>query len=278
MHILMRAVCNDGFPTRPNANAYKAYINRKRDSEKVRTGPRSSFSHVDHADEHWVIVDSGANKHYIARRDLLSRVEDINVNIVGIGDNKVTATAQGLFTGELFTKSGVTVPFDSFAYFIPNAKVSLFSVPQANWGSNDVTHLGTPAKGKHGLTLASGEYIPFEFCHETGLYWMKIRKASAKAVFHAEQRLTARIASDLDYLRHRPEAVTDHLQGNSDLPSAYSAWVRDIAIHRGGHSSSQSNTTDEQPEPARGSGPLTHNLSCTTKSTSFRALDADTNK
>eukprot|EP00961_Rhodomonas_salina_P059994 805711-Rhodomonas_salina.1 len=53
------------------------------------------------------------------------------------------------------------IPFDSFGMHIPKAKVSLLSVPQANWGGNSVFHNGNPVKGDHCMKLATGEYIPF---------------------------------------------------------------------------------------------------------------------
>ncbi len=246
-------------------------------------GRRTSFHHLDHEDEHWVIVDSGANKHYIARRDFLSRIEEINVNIVGIGDNKVNATAQGLFTGCLYTRTGRAIPFDSFAYHIPNANVSLFSVPQANWGDNDVSHHGTPVKGKHCMKLATGEEIPFEFCHETGLYWMKIRKADPKAVFYAEQRLTSRVNADIDNLRSNPAAVACLLRGENPEPNAYNAWVRSLAIEKGSFATrtaartSTTSATSDSSDAPRGSGPVPHNLTCPERSISMRAADAAPN-
>eukprot|EP00961_Rhodomonas_salina_P096219 1293839-Rhodomonas_salina.1 len=58
------------------------------------------------------------------------------------------------------------------------------------------------------MKLATGEYIPFEYCHETGLYWMKIRKASPKAVLLATERLETRVAERVSSMR-RGDTQTD---------------------------------------------------------------------
>ena len=220
-HILLKAVCNDDFPTRPNARAYKAFQNKLRE-KKEKSGSRTSFHYLDNDDEHWVIVDSGANRNYLSRRDFLSRCDKINVTINGFGPNRVEATAQGLFTGCLFDKRGRRVPFESFGMYVPGAKVSLLSVSQANWGDNDVTHHGNPVKGKHGLTLATGEFIPFEYCHETGLYWAKITKAPPRSVLLAEERLDARIAVQQKQPR---VALNDDNDDLAQIMGAYNAWV-----------------------------------------------------
>eukprot|EP00961_Rhodomonas_salina_P010594 142383-Rhodomonas_salina.1 len=129
MNILLKAICSDDFPTRPNARAYKEYTEKRqkkardaRGKETVSTRPRTSFDFLDDPDDHWVIVDSGANRNYIARRDLLSRCEAIAAKIAGVGDLATTATLQDLFTGMMFDRKLQEIPFDSFGMHIPKAK------------------------------------------------------------------------------------------------------------------------------------------------------------
>lgn len=50
---------------------------------------------------------------YIARRDLLSLVEKIEQKICCVGEMSVNATEQGVFTGNMFTQSGLQVLLDS---------------------------------------------------------------------------------------------------------------------------------------------------------------------
>lgn len=122
-----------------------------------------SFDFLDNPEDHWVIVDSGANCYYIAHRDLPSSCEAIAAKIACVGDLATTATLQGLFrvTGMMFDLKLNEIPFDSFGMHIPKAKVSLLSILQANWGGNSVWHNGDPVKGEHGMKLATGKYIPF---------------------------------------------------------------------------------------------------------------------
>ena len=139
----------------------------------------------DDDDVHWMIVDSGCNRHYLCRLDFLFRVATINVPIRGIGDNVVTATKEGLFMGffrydkVLGDTNSRWGSFSSFGLYVANSSVSLFSISQATMsGDNTVVHEGTPDSGKHGM-YTKGGFIPFHFCFETQLWWMPILKRPA---------------------------------------------------------------------------------------------------
>eukprot|EP00961_Rhodomonas_salina_P210849 2847223-Rhodomonas_salina.1 len=88
MNILLKVICSNEFPTRPNASAYKLYTEKRqkkardaRGKETVRTRQQTSFDFLDDPDDHWVIVDSGANCNYISHSDLLSRCKAIAAKI-----------------------------------------------------------------------------------------------------------------------------------------------------------------------------------------------------
>ncbi len=156
------------FPTRPNQAAYTA-------QEK---GPNTRR---EDADTHWMIVDSGCNRHYLCRAEFLLRTAEIRMPIRGIGDNVVYASREGIFMGYFQRrderKRTSWVPFTSFGLFVENSNVSLFSVSQATMtGENTIVHEGKPDTGKHGMFTADGSFIPFHFCSDTQLWWIPIRK------------------------------------------------------------------------------------------------------
>jgi len=130
-----------------------------------------------------MIIDSGCNRHYLFRGDFLFRTENINVPIRGVGNNKVYATKQGLFMGYFRTSTvdgkSRWFPFESFGMLIPGGAVNLFSVSQATAnGDNTVVHEGKPDSGMHGLYTRAGDFIPFEFCNETQLWWIPVMRKS----------------------------------------------------------------------------------------------------
>lgn len=122
------------FPARPNQTAYNAKLER------------DPFFRRDDDDVHWMIVDSGCNRHYLCRLYFLWRAVDINVPILCIGDNLVHATKEGLFLGYFRlhypdSDSSSWAEFSSFRMFVENGAVSLFSISQATMtGENTVVH------------------------------------------------------------------------------------------------------------------------------------------
>jgi len=167
------SITDPDFPTRPNAIAFKV----------MNAGKPDSFSKAQHEDEHFMIVDSGCNNHYLARRDFLYRTENIDTRITGIGNNSVTATCRGIFAGRMTDDRGHDVDFESWGLFMPSSSVSLFSVVQAAFGGNHVVHEGHPVHGRHGMFFPStNQFIPFEFCEETGLFWVRVRQREQEPV------------------------------------------------------------------------------------------------
>jgi hypothetical protein len=165
----VRLLLLSNLPKRPNQTAYDLHATRdslfRRDDEQV----------------HWMIVDSGCNRHYLCRLDFLFRVADINVPIRGIGDNVVQATKEGIFMGyfrysqPLHNTVSRWGSFTSFGLYIANSAVSLFSISQATMaGENTIVHEGTPDSGKHGMYTKNGGFVPFHFCFETQLWWIPI--------------------------------------------------------------------------------------------------------
>eukprot|EP00961_Rhodomonas_salina_P016173 217643-Rhodomonas_salina.1 len=135
-----------------------------------------------------MIVDSGCNRHYLCVLGFLFRVADINTPIRGIGDNVVYATKEGLFMGYFRYEDNQWHDFSSFGMFVENGAVSLFSISQATMsGENTVVHEGKPDSGKHGMYTASGDFIPFQFCYETQLWWIPIlrRREGETSCFNA---------------------------------------------------------------------------------------------
>jgi len=172
------AITHPAFPSRPCARALAAYKASGKRSQRP-----NSFNKARADDEHWMIVDSGCNNHYIARSDFLYRTENIDTKVTGIGDNTVHATKKGIFAGVLTDDRGDSVDFESWALYMPQSTVSLFSVVQAAFGDNHVIHEGHPVRGRHGLWIPqTNQFIPFTFCEESGLFWVPVHRRAQEPV------------------------------------------------------------------------------------------------
>ncbi len=93
------------FPARPNQAAYTA----KEKDPNVRSEDTNT---------HWMIVDSGCNRHYRCSAEFLLRSAEIRMPIRGIRDNVVYTSQEGIFMG-YFQQRGEQnrtswVPFTSF--------------------------------------------------------------------------------------------------------------------------------------------------------------------
>lgn len=136
---------------------------------------KDSFTRSSDPLEHHFIVDSGCNRHLVADERFIHRGELIQSSIRGLGDT-VTATAQGPLLATMTDAAGRRRDILSWGLFIPDSRVSLFSVIQALLAGNHVVHEGNPATGRHGLFIPSANsFIPFIWCPTSGLFWIRLR-------------------------------------------------------------------------------------------------------
>ena len=128
----------------------------------------------------WMVVDSGANRHYVANEDYLSMIVPQVSMVYGVGDLNVHTQSRGNLQGYVTTGSGANLSVSTQATCVPSSSVSLFSVPQANAQGHSVYFEGSRDNGMHCLLLAgTGEWrdrwIPFVWDESTGLWWLQIR-------------------------------------------------------------------------------------------------------
>ncbi len=167
------------FPQGPGLHAYSA--------TGASRGQSSPFTSRNNFDQ-FFIVDSGSNRHITCDERFIHRGEIIRHSIQGLG-SQITATAQGPLIAQVFDKNGQPQDIISWALYIPDSRVSLFSVVQALLAGNQVVHEGDPATGRHGLYIPSTRaFIPFIWDPEAGLFWIRLR-----AIQH---RPAAMIAAD----------------------------------------------------------------------------------
>ena len=172
-------ICNGDIPMDPRRHQV-VYTAEGSITYAFTQGTLDSFSRARSADEHWFIVDSGSNRHICADERFIHRGEIMNSSITGIGDHAVKATAHGPMLGKITDVKGNLHDILSWCMFVPTSRMSLFSVIQAVLAGNTVIHEGDPKHGKHGILLRDkGQFIPFTWCPEAGLFWLPMKTVSA---------------------------------------------------------------------------------------------------
>eukprot|EP00961_Rhodomonas_salina_P095439 1283803-Rhodomonas_salina.4 len=120
-------------------------------------------------DDMWLVADTGANRHYIAREDFLCHICPSVSLIFGVGNAKIQSRKKGFFQGLLGTASGLELPFLGNRTHVTQG-VSLFSIPVAVRNGHLVHFEGDPATGQNGMCLAgTNEWVPFHWDPSTNL-------------------------------------------------------------------------------------------------------------
>ena len=121
----------------------------------------------------WMVVDSGANRHYVSTEEFLCLVQTSVSTVYGVGDANVQTRSRGLMQGVLQARSGNRYSMSSQASCVPAASVSLFSVPMAVSQGHEVYFGDTSTDGACGMRLAgTDEWVPFTWDPKTGLWWL----------------------------------------------------------------------------------------------------------
>mmetsp|Transcript_18530 Transcript_18530/g.37665 ORF Transcript_18530/g.37665 Transcript_18530/m.37665 type:complete len:869 (+) Transcript_18530:750-3356(+) len=129
----------------------------------------------------WMVVDSGANRHYVCSEKFLCHIRPAVSMVYGVGDANVQTTSRGLLQGQMRTESGNHVSVSTMASHVPAASISLFSVPMACQQGHSVQFVSprenlAPGQRGSGMKLAgSDEWIPFTWDERTGLWWVCFR-------------------------------------------------------------------------------------------------------
>ena len=133
-------------------------------------------SGVNNDDVMWMVVDSGANRHYVCSEDFLTKLHPSHSMVYGVGKTKVQTKSKGMLRGVVRTATS-TMPIEAQASCVPEADVSLFSVPMASRQGHSVVFEGEPDSGRHGMYVKGTDvWIPFTWDEGTGLWWLQVDK------------------------------------------------------------------------------------------------------